>query len=57
MTFVFQSDPTLYSCLNVKEPPAQNKCGNWKLSDTNGIWTQNLLVCKQTLRHLLKLAK
>ena len=57
MTFVFQSDPTLYSCLNVKEPPAQNKCGNWKLSDTNGIWTQNHLVCKQTLRHLLKLAK
>ena len=56
-TYAFQSDPTLYSFLNVKELLAQNKCNIWSLSDSNGIETHNHLVCKQALKHLAKLVK
>ena len=53
----FQTESTLYSCLNVKELLAQNRCDIWCLSDSNGIRTQNHLVCKRTLNHLTKSAK
>ena len=55
--YAFQSKFTLYSCLNVKELLAQNKCNTWSLSDSNRIGTQNHLVHKQILNHLAKLAK
>ena len=48
---------TLYSCLNVKELLAQNRCNIWSLSDSNGTQTHNHFVSKQTLNHLVKLAK
>ena len=54
--YAFQSESTLYSCLNVKELLAQNRCDIWSLSDSNGIQTHNHLVPKQTLNHLAKLA-
>ena len=38
----FQSESTLYSSLNLKELPAQNKCDIWSLSDSNGIRTYNV---------------
>ena len=47
----------MYSCLNVKELLAQNRCDIWSLSDCSGIRTHNHLVRKRTLDHLAKLAK
>ena len=57
VTYMCQIESTLYSCLNVKELLAWNKCDNWSLSDSNRIQTHNHLVHKQTLNHLAKLAK
>ena len=57
ITYAFQSESTLYSCLNVKELLAQNRCDIWSLSDSNEIQTYYHLVCKQTLNHLVKLVK
>ena len=37
VTYAFQSESTLYSCLNVKELLAQNRRKIWSLSDCN--WT------------------
>ena len=54
--YAFQSESTLYSCLNVKELPAQNKRKIWCLSDHNRTGTHNHLVGKQTLNRLSKLA-
>ena len=51
VTYAFQSESTLYSCLNLKEPPAQNKCDILRLSDSNRIQTHNHLVLKRTLNH------
>ena len=56
VTYVFQGESTLYSCLNVKELLAQNRCNIWSLNDRNGTRTHNHLVCKQTFNHLAKLA-
>ena len=56
VTYVFQSESTLYSCLNVKKLLAQSRCKIWSLSDCNWTQTQNHLVHKQTLNHLAKLA-
>ena len=53
--YAFQSEPTLYNCLNVKELLAQNKHDIWNLSNSNGIRTHNHLVRKRTLNHLAKL--
>ena len=36
VTYVFQSESTLYSCLNVEELFAQNRPGIWSLSEWNG---------------------
>ena len=57
VTYAFQSESTLYSCLNVKELFAWNRCQIWSLSDCNGTRTHNHLVHKRTLNHLAKLAK
>ena len=57
VTYMFQSESKLYSCLNVKELLARNRRDIWSLSDSNGIWTHNHLVRKWTLNHLPKLAK
>ena len=52
--YAFQSESTLYSCLNVKELLAQSWCEIWSLSDCNWTRTQNHLVHKPTLNHLAK---
>ena len=52
LTYAFQGETTLYSCLNVKELFAQSKCEIWSLSECNWTRNQNHLVCKQTLNHL-----
>ena len=53
----FQSESTLYSCLNVKEIFPRTGCGIQFLSDSNWTRTHNHLVLKQTINHLAKLAK
>ena len=40
VTYAFQSESTLCSCLNVKELFARNKGDIWSLSDCNGSRTQ-----------------
>ena len=54
---VFQSESTLYSCLNVKELLAWNRSDIRRLSDCSGTRTHSHLVRKRTLNHLAKLAK
>ena len=53
--YAFQSEPTLYSFLNVKELLARSRPKIWKLSDRNWTRSQNHLVLKRTLNHLAKL--
>ena len=53
----FQSESTLYSCLNVKELLARSRREIWRLCDCNWTRTRNHLVYKRTLNHLAKLAK
>ena len=53
----FQSEPTLYICLNVKELLAGNWRHIWSLSDSNGTRTHNHLLRKRTFSHLVKLRK
>ena len=55
VTFAFQRESKLYSCLNVKELLARSWCHIWSLSDCNGTRTHNHLVRKRTLTHLVKL--
>ena len=54
VTYVFQSESTLYSCLNLKEILARYRCEIWSLSDFSWIRTRNHLVHKRTLNHLAK---
>ena len=56
VTYAFQSESTLCSCLNVKELLARSRREIWSLSDCNWTRTQNYLVCKRTLNHLAKLS-
>ena len=56
-TYAFQSQSTLYSCLNVTEILVQRRCEIWSLSDCNPTQTHNHLVHKRILNHLAKLAK
>ena len=56
VTYAFQSEPTLSSCLNAKELLAWNRRGIWSLSHCNWTRTNNHLVRKRTLNHLAKLA-
>ena len=57
VTYAFQSELTLYSCLNAKEFLARSWHKTWCLSDCNWNQTHNHLVHQQTLKHLAKLAK
>ena len=50
VTYAYQSESTLYSCLDVKELLAWNRRKIWSLGDCNWTRTQNRLVCKQTLK-------
>ena len=56
VTHAFQSESTLYSCLNVKELLARSRREIWSWSDCNWTRTQNHLVPKRTLNHLAKLS-
>ena len=49
VTYVSQSESTLYSCLNVKELLPRNRREIWRLSDCNWTWTQSHLVRKWTI--------
>ena len=57
VTYAFQSESTLDSCLNVKKLFARSRREIWRLSDCNWTRTQNHLVLKRTLNHLAELAK
>ena len=57
VTYAFQSESSLYICLNVKELLAPSRREIWSLSDCNWTRTHNHLVHKRTLNHLAKLAK
>ena len=57
VTYAFQSESTLYSCLNVKELLARSRGEIWRWSDCNWTRTQNHWVLKRTLNHLAKLGK
>ena len=57
VTYAFESESTLYSCLNVKELLARSRREIWRWSDCKWTRTQNHLVLKRTLNHLAKLAK
>ena len=57
VTYAFQSDSTLYICLNVKELLAGNRRDIWSSSNCNGTRTYNHLVRKRTLNHLAKMVK
>ena len=57
VTYVFQSESTLYSCLNVKELLDRSRRQIRILSDCNWPRTHNHLVHKRTLNHLAKMAK
>ena len=57
VTYAFQSESTLCSCLNVKELLARSRPETWNLSVCNGTRTHNHSVRKRTLNHLAKLAK
>ena len=56
VTYTFQIESTLYSCLNVKELLARSRREIWNLSDCNRTQTHNHLVHKRRLNHLAKLA-
>ena len=55
VTYAFQSESTLYSCLNVEELLTLNRRDFWSLSDCNVTWAHNHLVRKRALNHLATL--
>ena len=55
--YVFQSDSTLYSCLNVKELLARRRREIWRWSYCNWSENSNHLLLKRTLNHVAKLAE
>ena len=57
VTYASQSESTINSCMNIKEPLARSRREIWSLSDCNWTQTQNPLVRKRTLNHLTKLTK
>ena len=57
VTYAFQSESRLSSCLNVKELLDRSRREIWRWSDCNWTRTQNNLVLKRTLNQLAKLAK
>ena len=56
VTYAFQSESTLYICLNVREPLARSRREISSLSECNWTGTRKQLVYKRTLNHLDKLA-
>ena len=50
--YVFQSESTIYSCLNINELLAQSRCEILSLSDCNWTRTHSHLNHKRTLTHL-----
>ena len=56
VTYAFQSESTLYTCLNVKECHARNRRDTWSLSDCNETRTYNHSARKRTINRLAKLA-
>ena len=52
VTYILESESSLYSCLNVKELLARSRGEIWSLSECNWTRTHNHLVHKQTLNHL-----
>ena len=52
--YAFQSESTLYSCLNVKALLSWNRRDIWNLSDCKGTRICSHLVCERTLTHLAK---
>ena len=57
VTYAFQSESKLYSCLNVKELLARSRHEIRSLSDCNWTRINNYLVHKRTLNHLAKLVQ
>ena len=57
VTYAFQSQSALYSCLNVKELLVWIRRDIWSLSHCNGSRTHNHLVCQLTLNHLIEVNK
>ena len=57
VTYAFQSESTLHSCLNVKEILARSRREIWSLSDCNWTRTHSHLVHKRTRNYLTKLNK
>ena len=55
VTYAFQSESTLYSCLNVKELLPRSRREIWNISHCNWTRTQNHLVRERTLNNLAKL--
>ena len=57
VTYAFQSESTLCSCLNAKELLDRSRREIWSLNDYNLTRTQNHLVCKWTLNQLPKVGQ
>ena len=57
VTYAFQSESTLYSCLNLKEVLARGRGEIKSFNDRSQTQTHNNLVLKLTLNHLAKWAK
>ena len=57
VTYAFQSECTLYSCLNVKELLPRSRREIWSLNDCSWTRNHNHLVPKRTLNHLGKRAE
>ena len=57
VTYAFQSESTLYSCLNVTELLVWSRRKIWSLCDCNWTRTQSHLARKRTLNHLASLTK
>ena len=55
VTYLFQGESTLYSCLNFKEPLSRNRYDIWSLNGSSGNRTYNHLNRKWTPNHLAKL--
>ena len=56
VTYTFQTESTLYSCLMAKELLTRSRREIWSLSDCNWTRTHNHLVYNRTVNHLVKLA-
>ena len=55
VTYAFQSESTLCSCMDVKAFVARNRHDILNLSECKGTRTHNHLVRKRTLNYLVKL--